>query len=373
MNAERHFRPTWLGRDAFGAAVLSRDGNRCVVCGARGSAAVAGISVVAHPLVHLRLFEEGGWYLENGVALCRDGGAGGCEAKAIGTLLSVDELRARAGIRAALLPAHFEQDEGERYDHWGNPVLPNGSRLRGELFGDPACQQVLAAAGLLAVFAKYVKYPRTLHLPWSPNLQNNDRRIRSLDAFVGQEVVVTEKRDGENTTFYDDHLHARSIDSKDHPSRAIIRQLHGAFAHEVPPGWRICAENLYARHSIAYRNLRAFLEVFGIWDERNVCLGWDETLRCAERIGVGIARGFERGLPVVPVLYRGIWDEAALRALEARIDVEAVEGYVVRVTGPIHAGEWRRKAAKFVRARHVRTNEHWQRTWQPNQLAEPGT
>jgi hypothetical protein len=38
-----------------------------------------------------------------------------------------------------------------------------------------------------------VKYPRTMHLPWSPGLQNDDRVIESLDGLIGQEVVVTDK------------------------------------------------------------------------------------------------------------------------------------------------------------------------------------
>lgn len=42
-----------------------------------------------------------------------------------------------------------------------------------------------------------VKYPKTMHLPWSPGLQNDDRVIANLDAFRGHEVVVTEKLDGE--------------------------------------------------------------------------------------------------------------------------------------------------------------------------------
>lgn len=367
MNSERHFVPIDLGRAGFEAAVRARDGHRCVVCGARANAAGGTAIVDAHHILNRRLWDNGGYFLENGVTLCADG----CHLRAERTLVSCEQLRELAGISVTVLPEHFEQDEGEKYDCWGNQVLPTGVRLKGELFADPGCQKALEAAGVLTSFSRFVKYPRTMHLPWSPNLQNNDRRIRSLDAFVGQDVVVTEKRDGENTSFYGDFLHARSIDSKDHPSRAIVRQLHGAFAHEIPAGWRICAENLYAEHSIAYRDLRAFFEVFNVWDENNVCLGWDEMVEYASMIGVGIGPGFERGLPTVPVLYRGIWNESALRALEERIDTDQVEGYVVRVAGRIHFGEWRRKAAKFVRAKHVRTDEHWLRTWKPNQLTIP--
>ena len=65
----------------------------------------------------------------------------------------------------------------------------------------------------------YIKYPSTPHLPFSQGLQRDDTRIQSLNSFEGREIVVTEKLDGENTSMYADHIHARSIDSRHHPSR----------------------------------------------------------------------------------------------------------------------------------------------------------
>jgi len=46
--------------------------------------------------------------------------------------------------------------------------------------------------------AKLYKFPRIYHVPWSPNLQNDDRRHPDMSIFEGREVVVTEKMDGEN-------------------------------------------------------------------------------------------------------------------------------------------------------------------------------
>ena len=59
----------------------------------------------------------------------------------------------------------------------------------------------------------YYKYPRTPHLPFSPGGTKDDRRLRDINCFVGKEVVVTEKMDGENTSIYRDYYHARSINS----------------------------------------------------------------------------------------------------------------------------------------------------------------
>jgi hypothetical protein len=104
--------------------------------------------------------------------------------------------------------------------------------------------------------ARY-KYPRTPHLPWSPGASPDDLFLESLDCFRDQDVVVTEKLDGENTTLYPEGLHARSIDSRHHPSRDWVKSLHGAVRHLIPAGFRVCGENLFARHSIAYE-VRSF-------------------------------------------------------------------------------------------------------------------
>lgn len=48
--------------------------------------------------------------------------------------------------------------------------------------------------------------------------------------FLKGPVVITEKMDGENTTLYRDGLHARSLDSRHHPSRNWVKPngLRGA-------------------------------------------------------------------------------------------------------------------------------------------------
>lgn len=77
----------------------------------------------------------------------------------------------------------------------------------------------------------YKKYPSTPHLPFSPGLQNDDRRILTLDGLIGREVVVTEKMDGENTPMYMDHIHDWSLDSRHHPSRDWVKAFWGWALH----------------------------------------------------------------------------------------------------------------------------------------------
>ncbi|WP_433349308.1 RNA ligase family protein [Microtetraspora malaysiensis] len=191
-----------------------------------------------------------------------------------------------------------------------------------------------------------VHYPRTPHLPWSPGTTADDVRAGGVSGLVGREVVVTEKLDGENTTMHPDGVHARSPDSGHHPSRAWVKALHGRIARSIPPGWRVCGENLYARHSIAYADLESWFYAFSVWDGDR-CLDWDATVRFARRLG----------LPVPPVLWRGVFDEHALRAL--RLDMTRCEGYVVRTVEGFRREEFPHRVAKWVRPSHVRTDEHW--------------
>lgn len=190
-------------------------------------------------------------------------------------------------------------------------------------------------------------YPRTRHLPWSPGATADDLRVTDLSGLRGREVVVTEKLDGENTTLYADGLHARSLDSAHHPSRTWVKALQARVGHAIPEGWRVCGENMYARHSIAYDDLESWFYGFSVWDADGRCLDWDRT--------VGFLRGL--GIPVPRVLWRGVFDERVLRAL--RLDLGRQEGYVVRAVDGFGAAEFGERVAKWVRAGHVRTDTHW--------------
>ncbi|MEU8773683.1 RNA ligase family protein [Streptomyces sp. NPDC048606] len=189
-------------------------------------------------------------------------------------------------------------------------------------------------------------YPRTAHLPWSPGATADDVRVCGPSALEGCEVVVTEKLDGENTTLYADGLHARSLDSGHHPSRAWVKGLQGRVGPDIPAGWRVCGENLYARHSLAYEDLDSWFYGFSVWDGGH-CLDWDGTVAFLARLGI----------PVPRVLWRGVYDERALRRL--RVDTTRQEGYVVRTAAGFRREDFGRYVAKWVRVGHVRTDSHW--------------
>ncbi len=196
---------------------------------------------------------------------------------------------------------------------------------------------------------KYFKYPRTMHLPWSPGTTSDDKIMHDISPLLGKTVVITEKMDGENTNLYSDRIHARSIDSKDHDSRHWVKGLWGGIKNEIPEGWRICGENLYAKHSLYYEELPTYFMVFSIWNENNVCLSWDETVSICGMLN----------LVHVPVIDIITFDEGYLRKLSNNLDLTKTEGYVVRNIESFGYDEFGDNVAKWVRAKHVTTDEHW--------------
>jgi hypothetical protein len=197
----------------------------------------------------------------------------------------------------------------------------------------------------------YKKYPRTLHLPWSEAISNNDKVLSTVSHFDGVEVVVSEKLDGENTTMYQDHIHARSLDSKHHPSRTWVKAEHSRIQYDIPDQWRLCGENVYAKHSIHYQGLTAYFYVFGIYNDKDECLSWDDTVEYANLLS----------LQTAPVLYRGFWDIEKVKACwtgKSVFDGEQ-EGYVVRLAKSFLCDDFPLAVGKFVRKNHVQTDEHW--------------
>lgn len=196
------------------------------------------------------------------------------------------------------------------------------------------------------------KYPRTPHLPFSPGAANDDRIVSADDyaAFARlNNYVVTEKMDGGNVTMTRNHFFARSLDSGTHPWDAPVKALWGQVRFEIPEGWRVSGESMYARRSVGYDNLSAYYLVFGIWDDDDVLLGWDDTVEFSSLIG----------LSTVPVIYRGNNFDAATIAWESNGLAGTSEGFVVRNPESIPLDAFGQNVLKFVRANHVTTSADW--------------
>ncbi len=202
----------------------------------------------------------------------------------------------------------------------------------------------------------HVKFSRTVHLPWSLGATSDDKILKSVTHFERmREVVVTEKLDGENTTGYVDHIHARSLDSAHHWSRTRVK---GIWAGKIVPAivsdltiHRVCGENMQAVHSIEYTEMLDWFYVFAVFGKDGWRLSWDEMEEFCDKAGLLMA----------PVLYRGPWDERVIKSLfTGRSKLGgAQEGYVVANADPFRDLFYTENVAKFVRRDHVQTDEHW--------------
>lgn len=202
---------------------------------------------------------------------------------------------------------------------------------------------------------KRYKYPRTYHLPQSQGMGPDDRRWSPEaleEAFAGKEVVVSEKLDGESATGYSDgYTHARSINSGTHRSRTWMKAFAAQIAIHLPEGWRVCGENCFATHSVGYSALPSYFLLFALYNNENVCLSWDETVKWAEQAEVSM----------VPEIYRGVFDLDAIQKSYTGASVfgDEAEGYVIRLADSFSYQDQIQCMAKMVRAGHVTTGEHW--------------
>ncbi len=195
----------------------------------------------------------------------------------------------------------------------------------------------------------YVKYPRTPHMPWSEGVTDDDKIQHDMSWFENRDVVVTVKMDGENTSMYCDHIHARSVDSRHHPSRTWVKNFWAGICNEIPEGWRICGENVFAKHSISYEDLKSYFLGFSIWNEQNICLSWPKTLAWFEALNI----------TPVPILYVGKYNEQLIREI-GKLNVDkGEEGYVIRPVDCFQFADFNKRVVKYVRKNHVQTEKHW--------------
>lgn len=195
-------------------------------------------------------------------------------------------------------------------------------------------------------------YPRTPHLPESPGATSDDKHAsKEAIAYLqsGIDLVTTVKMDGGNLTLYSDAFHGRSKDSGTHSWDTYAKQIWSQISFDIPDGWRVSCESMYARRSVAYTDLESPLYIIGIWNERNTLISWSETVEWAAILG----------LPTVPCIYEGNDFKSATSAWHENFTADNSEGFVVRHAGEIPYELFKKNVAKYVRANHVQTSADW--------------
>lgn len=201
------------------------------------------------------------------------------------------------------------------------------------------------------------KYPRTLHFPWSPGVGSDDHVIESLEGLLRVPLVLTEKMDGGNVCLEREQVFARSHNQTPrHESFDALKALHAGLRFSIPPAWQLFGEWLWARHSLAYDRLPAYLLIFGIRDQSShEWLAWEAQAAWVEA----------NGLFSVPTLWRGVCEteKALQKQVEAHTNCPAYsqeqEGVVARASGSIPNEDFARRVAKWVRPHHVQTKANW--------------
>ena len=244
------------------------------------------------------------------------------------------------------------------------------------------------------------KYCRTLHAPISLGTTSDDRFMPAgyLNAFAQmQDLVLTEKLDGQNNCFNKYGVFARSHAAPSvHPWDKPLRERWQLLKNDLND-LEIFGENMYAIHSIAYSKLESYFYVFAI-REKDQWLSWDEVKFYADffdfptvpeiEIKTKLKDYFVDNKNENQILAEWLtinlgmpWTESVeteglLGGYSPENGVSCSEGFVMRNKNEFKTNDGAIKVAsnefnnllKLVRKSHVKTDVHWTKTWQPAQL-----
>lgn len=311
------------------------------------------------------------WYMDDGYLLHTNKQRDRMQFSVCGfTESDCDVLQ--AGLRKHGIESKQKVWSGYRYivvdadDTWTlatrmSPFIPDVMRYKLPAWAN----EIMRAAPVFDVEPKQIAYTReTVVLGIERKSHRVDRIRYDLETethnYFANDTLV------HNCTMYRDYIHARSLEYSPHPSRDRVKAMWANVAHDIPEGWRVCGENLYALHSIAYDDLASYFQVFSVWTDSNECLSWDETKEWASLLGFRTVQELGRG-PWKPdsAWYHGAWAAHCLLNLGRES-----EGYVVRNAAKFHYKDFRNNVAKYVRAGHVvHRDGHWSnRPVTPNKL-----
>jgi len=216
-----------------------------------------------------------------------------------------------------------------------------------------------------------MKYPKTYHLPYSPGATKDDKKLQDgwFSNYIGQEIVITAKLDGENIHMTQKDCYARSdgAPTRSPWSRNIWDPQEGLYwkiKQFIGDNETIFGENLYGEHSIHYNKLTDYFHLFAVNDGVN-WYSWDDVKMMADIMNI----------PHVPELWRGmIYKEEDLKKLVEKYvhdsewygDVR--EGVVVRITDSFPIEDFPKCVCKWVRKDHVNTSIHWTKNWKKAEL-----
>lgn len=245
------------------------------------------------------------------------------------------------------------------------------------------------------------KYPRSLHAQISLGTTSDDRIMPNgyVDIFSKMDLVLTEKLDGQNLCFNKDGVYARSHTSPtNHPWDKPMIELWNLLKYDLGKGnFELFGESMYAIHSIEYRNLENYFYLFGI-REKGIWLSWEEVKFYAAlfdfptvpelKINTPLKEFYNTDVKENFILKNWLsynlkmsWEEyvetpGLLGGFDPINNKPCCEGFVIRNKNAFKTNEGLLSLAnnefdslfKIVRAKHVKTDEHWTRNWKRAKL-----
>lgn len=221
------------------------------------------------------------------------------------------------------------------------------------------------------------KYGRTYHFPFSPGTTSDDRINYNYWQDIQQlhKLVHTEKLDGENNCLNQYGVFARShVAPTTSPWTAQLRERWELLKRDLGD-IELFGENLYATHSIEYEAIESYYYIFAVRCQ-DKWLSWEEVKFYAAMFD----------FPTVPelmiqevknlsesILENQILDWAKEPSVFGSIDTQqnencTREGVVSRNIEEYSVEDFSHNVFKYVRKGHVKTNEHWTRTWKRAKL-----
>lgn len=212
-----------------------------------------------------------------------------------------------------------------------------------------------------------------------------------------QELILTEKLDGQNNCFNKRGVFARSHTAQTvHPWDKPMRERWNLIKHDLND-LEIFGENMYGIHSIAYDQLESYFYVFAV-REGDRWLSWEEVKFYAAMLDfpvvpeipilTALADVYEEGKDENKVLEKWLtlnlgmgWEESVetaglLGGYDPHTKNSCSEGFVIRNAAGFRTNNGDLPVAnnefdnlfKLVRSSHVKTNVHWTKTWKPAKL-----
>lgn len=218
-------------------------------------------------------------------------------------------------------------------------------------------------------------------------------------AKMGQ-LILTEKLDGQNNCFNKHGVFARSHTApSNHPWDKPLRDRWKLIKDDLK-NLEIFGENMFGIHSIAYSKLESYFYVFAV-REKDTWLSWEEVKFYASLLDFPTVPEYEvttslqdyldnsqsESLALENWLASNLGGISWLESVETSGRLggydpftmkECSEGFVIRNQesystnqGDIHvAPNEFNNLFKLVRAAHVKTDEHWTKTWKPASLID---